>query len=133
MPIVGIYQGANRLIVSWDRSVGFATREDDSRVRHCASECADGLGISNALRSQVESELTRVTISMNRQKTNPMVKRTAMMNDCSAIAMPWADWVDCQAAWDSVQLRFSWVLRFPERGCSEDMQRGRGIELLGAG
>lgn len=91
MPIVGICQGAERLIVSWDRNVGFATREDDSRVRLCASDCADGLGKLNALRSPVESELTKVMISMNRQKTKPMVKRTAMIDDWSA--MPRGGWV----------------------------------------
>lgn len=31
MPIVGICQGAKRLIVSWNRNVEFATREDDAQ------------------------------------------------------------------------------------------------------
>lgn len=78
MPMVGICQGAKWLIVSWDRNVGFATREGDTG-------CADGLGRLDAPRSHAESELTRVMISMNRQKTNPMVKRTAMANEWSAI------------------------------------------------
>lgn len=61
------------------------------RVRLCACDCADGLCKLHAPRSQVELELTRVMISRNRQKTKPMVKRTAMMNEW--FATPWADWV----------------------------------------
>lgn len=130
MPIVGIYQGARRLIVSWDRNVEFATREDDSRVRLCASDSADGLGKLNALRSQVESELTRVMISMNRQKTKPMVKRTAMMNDWSA--MPWVDWVVGKPRWTVCNCGSRGFKVSRERllrECSEE----EGVELIDAG
>lgn len=87
------------------------------RVRLCAFDCADGLGKLNALRAGVESELTRVMISRNRQKTKPMVKRTAMMNDWSA--MPRADLVVGKPRGTVCNCGSRGVLRFPERCCAD--------------
>lgn len=60
MPIVGICQGAKTLIVSWDRNVEFATREDDTQGAHLRlplrrwarqTECAEVAGRTRAYQS----------------------------------------------------------------------------------